>query len=155
MHRNRKHSSNDREEDFLQEYQEILTGFMNSDEEKLDLPPINSFYRRLVHKLAKSFRMETASEGVDADRHIVVTKSKGSVIPTPIKPKTGPVWNFGDREFLVDPLQREVEVALEKDGTVSAYNPEKAAHYLAYKKVTTGSFKIKSNQIIQIQDNEW
>jgi len=155
MHRQRKQVSDDKEIEVQLEYQNVLTEFMHSGEETLALPSMNSFYRRIVHQLAKRYRIASSSAGSEQDRHVVLVKNENSVIPKPIAPKAAPVWSFGDREFLVDPLQPTVGVALEKDGTVCVYDPKKHSTYLDQKNITSGAFKIKMNKIIEIQDNEW
>ncbi|MCP4295923.1 MAG: hypothetical protein GY786_09980 [Proteobacteria bacterium] len=145
----------DREEDFLLEYQNTLTEFIESTEKTLILPPMNSFFRRLVHNLAKRFKLNTASKGGELDRHVTISKTDVSFIPKPITKKAQPIWNFGDKEFLVDPQAEQVEVGLEKDGTVSLADPSKSGIYLDVKKVTTGAFKIRNNKVVEIQDSEW
>ena len=137
------------------EHQSLLTEFITSDEKELILPPMNSFFRRLIHNLAKRFKLVTASSGGELDRHVVIKKSKESFIPEPLTKKIQPVWNFGDREFLVNPLAEKVEIGLEKDGTISLADPDKIRTYLDVKKVTTGAFKIRNNRVVEIHDTEW
>lgn len=143
------------EEDFRAEAAELLKGFMNSDEEEKHLPPMNSFYRRLTHKLATDFGLDTRSEGEGKDRHIVVTKTDDSKIPEALPEKKVILWHFGDREFFVDPMQREVEVYLSTDGTIGVWEENAGIKVLDRRKVTSGSFKIKHSKIIEIHHAEW
>lgn len=143
------------DEDFRAEAAELLKEFMNSDEQEKHLPAMNSYYRRLTHKLATSFGLDTRSEGEDKDRHIVVTKTPDSKIPEALPQKKVILWHFGDREFFVDPMQSEVEVYLSADGTVGVWEEDAGIKALDRKLVTTGSFKIKRNQIIEIHHPEW
>ena len=112
----------ERDDIFISEYEEPLINFMKSDEEFLHLEPMNSYYRRLVHHLAKDFNLKTMSEGEGTERHVVLTKTMKSQTPEKLRNQRPIVWNFGNQEFLVDPLQEEVEIYLGKDGTVGLYN---------------------------------
>lgn len=146
---------NERDDVFVAECEEQMTGFMKSDEKVLHLEPMNSYYRRLVHHLAQEFQLKTNSEGEGPDRHVVLTKANKSQVPEKLRNQKSIVWNFGDQEFLVDPLQKEVEVYLGKDGTVGLFDPGANIPYITKKKVVSGSFKIKMNKIVELQDEEW
>ena len=145
---------NGKEEEFLIQYEEKMIGFLESSDEKMHLEPMNSYYRRLIHNLALRFSFGTSSEGADKDRHVVITKKKGSKAPERIKRKDPVTWNFRDREFLVDPLAEEVEVYLGKDGSVGLFN-ENVRDHITRKKGVSGAFKIKMNKIVELQDEEW
>ncbi len=144
-----------KDEVLLSDYEEQFVEFMKSEETELHLEPMNSYYRRLVHHLAKEFRLKTHSEGDGADRHVVLTKSDESLIPDKVRNQRPIVWNFGDQEFLVDPLQSLVEVYLGKDGSVGLYDETITTPYITKKKVVSGAFKIKMNKIVELHDDEW
>lgn len=143
-----------KEEEFLLQYEEKLIGFLESPDKVLHLEPMNSYYRRIIHNLAVRFGFGTSSEGADKERHVVITKTKESKAPERIKRKEPVTWNFRDREFLVDPLAKEVEVYLGKDGSVGLFNKDVRDH-ITRKKVVSGAFKIKMNKIVELQDDEW
>ncbi len=145
----------DRDDVFVAEYEEQLIGFMKGEENDIHLEPMNSYYRRLIHHLAMEFKLKTNSEGEGADRHVVLTKTKHSQIPDKLKNQRPIVWNYGDQEFLVDPLQPEIEVYLGKDGSVGLYNESANIPYITKKKVVSGVFKIKMNKIVELYDEEW
>lgn len=145
----------EKDELFVSEYEERLIAFMNSDETTIHLEPMNSYYRRLVHHLAMEFKFSTHSEGEGADRHVVLTKTEKSQIPKKLKHQKPIVWNYGDQEFLVDPLQESVEVYLGKDGSVGLYSEDSNVPYVTKKKVVSGVFKIKMNKIVELFDEEW
>ena len=151
------HSNDLRERDevFVAEYEEQFIAFMKSDETEMPLVPMNSYYRRLVHHLAKEFNLDTISKGEGNDRHVVISKTENSSIPEKLRNHRPIVWNFGDHEFLVNPLQPEVEVFLGKDGSVGLYDEAMNTPYIARKKVMTGAFKIKMNKIVELHDEEW
>lgn len=151
----RNNNNKERDTEFLADCEERFIHFIESDETVLQLEPMNSYYRRLIHHLAMEFKFDTRSEGEEQDRHVVLTKSEKSAIPEKLVNKRPIVWNFGDHEFLVDPLQKEVEVYLGKDGTVGLYNAEANIPYITKKKVVSGAFKIKMNKIVELHDEEW
>ena len=69
-----------------------------------------------------TFKFESFSEGSGNDRHIIVKKTDESTMPERMKRSPQIVWNFGDREFLVDPLKGETEIFLGKDGSVGLFD---------------------------------
>ncbi len=145
----------DRDDVFIAEYEEQLIAFMKSDQKALVLEPMNSYYRRLIHHLAMEFKLKTNSEGEGAERHVVLGKTKNSRIPDKLKNQKPIMWNFGDQEFLVDPLQPEIEVYLGKDGSVGLFDESLNVPYITKKKVVSGVFKIKMNKIVELHDEEW
>jgi len=146
--------SNLSDEDFEVEASKLLKDFMDSEQVVLHLPPMNSYFRRLCHKLAMKFNLMTESQGENHDRHIVVAKTQDSSIPADLAVKKTVLWHYGDREFYVDPLQPAVNIYLSLDGTVGVWE-EGLKQILAQRKVTTPSFKIKNSQIVEIHDPEW
>ncbi len=148
-------NNKEKDEDFVAQYEEQLIEFMKSDKDVLSLEPMNSYYRRLIHHLALEFNLGTYSEGEDKERHVVLSKVEKSCTPDRIKNRRSIVWNFGDQEFLVNPLADEVEVYLGRDGTVGLYDEEEKIPYITKKKVVSGAFKIKMNKIVELHDEEW
>ncbi|MDT8445371.1 MAG: R3H domain-containing nucleic acid-binding protein [bacterium] len=143
------------EEEFMVEVAELLKTFMESDLSEQHLPAMNSYYRRLTHQLATRFGLDTRSEGEAKDRHIVVAKTDDSTVPEDLPEKKNIIWNFGDQEFFVDPMQREVDIYLAEDGTVGVWDASAPVRVLDRKKVNTGSFKIKQSQIVLITSPNW
>lgn len=145
----------ERDEIFVAEYEEQISAFIDSEETVFHLSPMNSYYRRLVHHLALEFKLKTNSEGEGNDRHVVLTKDEKSKTPDRIKKQKPTIWDFGEQEFLVDPLQPEVEIYLGKDGNVGLYDESLNVPYVTKKKVVSGVFKIKKNKIVELHDDEW
>lgn len=141
-------------QEFIDYNSERLVSFAKSEEEIIRLEPMNSFYRRLIHNLANRFNFKTNSEGENRDRHIVITKTKDSHIPEDLN-VTRPVWDWGDREFSVNPLEEEIEIVLFRDGSFGMRGSNESTKLIDSRKVTTGSFKIKGNKIVTIQDSDW
>ena len=145
---------NQKDREFVDYYAERLVSFLKSIEKTIHLEPMNSFYRRLVHNLAKRFHFNTKSEGENLDRHIVITKTEGSRVPEDLNIKR-PVWDWGDREFLVNPMEPEVEIVLLHNGSFGLRGENEKERSYDMRKITTGSFKIKNNKIVTIHDMEW
>ena len=142
------------DDQLIETYEQEYTEFLNSAEEVMHLPPMNSYQRRLVHQLASEFKFETSSEGEGDQRHVVVRKNENSAIPSKKISTGSPKWNFGDKEFIVNSLE-SVYVYLAKDGSIGTWDESVTLPVIAKKLVTSGSFKVKNSQIIEIQDPEW
>jgi len=128
--------------------------FIKSGETTLLMPPMNSYKRRLVHQLALEFEMESQSEGEDKERHNVLTKTDKTAVPqkSPLKQIT---WNHGNREYLTPKSRDGVKISLLSNGSVmtdGAYLPD---DIITSKVVTTGSFKVINNRIIEFHEDGW
>ena len=145
----------EKDEEFVLNHEELLIQFFESDDDVLSLEPMNSYYRRLVHNLAKRYKYETHSEGEGDQRHIVLTKTPKIALPERIQKKSPVVWDFGDREFFIDPLKKGMEIYLGKDGSIGIYDDNNGVDYITKKKVQSSSFKIRRNKIVEIDNDEW
>ena len=67
------------DEVFLKELQVMYARFIESDKQELKLEPMNSYKRRLAHKLGTKFRIESTSIGED-DRRAVVLKKTDKIL---------------------------------------------------------------------------
>ncbi len=143
------------DDEILNQYEEEFRKFLSGKTKTLHLPPMNSYQRRLLHQLALEFKFNTGSEGEGEDRHVVVSKTPESAAPEKKQTNRGPVWSYGDREFMVDSKRRSVWVYLAKDGSVGTLEPDTNTPLLTKKKITTGSFKVKNSRIVEIVDPEW
>ena len=59
---------------FVNEISIIIDEFVKTKKQKLQLKPMNSFYRHLVHQLVQDKNLYSASEGSGESRHLVVYK---------------------------------------------------------------------------------
>ena len=143
------------EQAFLSLQENLLAEFVNSEKEILHLEPMNAYYRRLIHQLSIEFKLESFSEGEDKNRHIVLKKNPDSTIPEQKYNEQNTCWDFGDREFFVGKDSSGIKIVLTSDGNVEEYMSQDSIKIIARKTVTTGSFKIKQNQIIVITDEIW
>ena len=154
---NQTEADKEQEQEFVLQIEKKINWFQKSGRDYVRLKPMNSYYRRLSHKMADSLGLFTCSEGEGPDRHIVVHRLKKSLEkPTPMMPESSQnyKWDFGDREFFVNSLQAEVEIFLGRDGTVGL-SEVSGQNYITKRKITTKSFKIRKDQIVIIHDNEW
>ncbi len=142
------------DEQLIETYEQEFIGFLKSGEEILHLPPMNSYQRRLIHQLASEFKFDTSSEGEGEQRHVVVRKNDDSSAPEKRKTGQPTLWNFGDREFIVNSME-SIWIFLAKDGSIGTWDESVTQLILTKKLVTSGSFKIKDSQIIEIQDPNW
>ncbi len=145
----------EKDQKLIEDTEAEFAAFLEAEDTTHHLPPMNSYNRRLVHKLAEEFGFKTASDGEGDNRHVTITKAKESKKPKERQLGKVPVWNFGDREFIVDSYAGSVEVYLSKDGTIGAWVAGSNIPYIVKKAVTSGSFKIKANEIVEIQDANW
>lgn len=63
------------ERDFEREIRMRVRYFLQSDEDELELEPMNSFRRRVVHNAAKEWHLHSESRGDERDRHVVLIKT--------------------------------------------------------------------------------
>lgn len=144
----------EQEKELILQIEKKIKRFQKSGRDFVHLKPMNSYYRRLSHKLADEMGLFTCSEGEGPDRHIVVHRSKKNVEKVSSGNTRGYRWDFGNREFFVDPMQASVEVFLGKDGTIGL--GEVSGHnYITKRDITTKSFKVKKDKIVTIHDAEW
>lgn len=142
--------------EFFQENEKALTDFVESSDDSLHLPPMNSYNRRLIHKIAAEFNVNTTSEGEGDERHVVLVRTEDSLVPEGGFQLPVPVWDFKHREFIVRYSKKGIPVFLSIDGNVGLdenLDPEIAV--VDRHLVTTGSFKIRKNKIIEFDHEDW
>lgn len=151
---NQTEADKEKEQEFILQIEKKINWFKKSGRDYVHLKPMNSYYRRLSHKLADTLGLFSCSEGEGPDRHLVVHRTKkGMETPAPESTRSYK-WDFGDREFFVNSMQASVEIFLGKDGTVGL-SEVSGQNYITKRKISTKSFKVKKDQIITILDSEW
>ena len=68
------------EEAVAAEWKPTLLDFCKGSEDKLELPPMNSFKRRVVHALAEECGLQHTSVGEGKAKYVVVTRLAGGVL---------------------------------------------------------------------------
>ncbi|MGK0289931.1 MAG: hypothetical protein ACI86H_001386 [bacterium] len=144
---------NAEDEDFLLDLEEKVIVFMKTEDPELELESSNSYYRRLTHKLAEGFKLDSRSEGDGKKRYIVLVKNEKSVTPDKKIVTNQKVWDFGAREFLVKKAADGCEVYLGKDGSIGVY--EEGTPFIDKKIIYTGAIRIQKNKIIEFNSPEW
>ena len=135
------------EREFLRELETRIQYFVNSGEDQLVLEPMNSYYRRQVHTLAKTFNLESESHGEDRERTVCLLRTKNTAVPT--GRSNVKLWDFGSQEFPVNPGEKGVRVALKADGSVELYSEQEKSHIIVDKLVKSKTFRIRKGQILE------
>ena len=62
--------------DFAREIEMRISYFLRSEEPELELEPMNSYRRRMVHNVATKYRLRTESRGEDRERYVCLIKTE-------------------------------------------------------------------------------
>ena len=66
---------------FVARVEDQLQHLIKSDEANIRFPPMNSFYRNVIHQLTEHYKLESVSYDHEPYRNVVVTKNLRSTIP--------------------------------------------------------------------------
>jgi len=142
---------NSDDELFLKELETVFIRFVDSGKEQFNLEPMNSYKRRLAHKLASQFELETESIGEDKERAVLLKKTPQTKIPTSRKVKL-PRIDTGHETYYAKP---GVQIVLRSDGSFGVPWKEKDGHLIDKRVIHDGVFRIRSNQIVCQDDSNW
>ena len=78
-------SSSDKE--LMTEINEALISFIKSNETHLQMDPMNSYRRRMVHKIGTEFKLTSESTGEGDSRSVRLEKTHVSAIPENVNKK--------------------------------------------------------------------
>ncbi|MBI3992778.1 MAG: hypothetical protein HY342_05865 [Candidatus Lambdaproteobacteria bacterium] len=134
------------ERDFQREIEMRLQYFVESEEKELEFEPMNSFKRRHVHNIAKTFNMESYSRGDEPARYVAVVKTAETEVPKTRKPRK---WDFGTQSFPIHPGQGGVHLALKLDGSIEMFREEDKDYVLDHAMVTAHEIRIRNGKILQ------
>ncbi len=152
----RRHSaeSADRQEQqFLESIENRIKYFLVSDEPELDLEPMNSYKRRLVHKLAVQYKLETESRGEEPERRVCLVRTGESSAPTGrSRPR---MLDFGAQTFPVNPGDEGLHLALKMDGTIELWQERDQHQVVDHRLVTSSQIRIRNGKIVTPDDAEW
>lgn len=170
------------ERDFEKEIEMRLHYFIDSNEQELELEPMNSFRRRLVHNVAKTFNMETESRGEEPTRYVALIKTGDSAAPSadsetsaapnsktdetalpnrkaeePAAPRgrAPRTWDFGNQTFPIDPGKDGVRLALKIDGSLEVWRESEQKYILFDCVVTAREVRVRQGKILQPGDSGW
>ena len=132
--------------EFGREIEMRIGYFLQSEERELDLEPMNSYRRRMVHTIAKKFTLDSESRGEDRERYVCLLKTQETTQSPP--PSRARMWDFGSQNFNVNPGQHGIRMALKIDGSVEIWRASEQSHIITDRVVTTQEFRIRQGKIV-------
>jgi len=141
-------SSSDQE--LMMEINAALVRFINSDDSHLQLEPMNSYRRRMVHKIGSKYHLTSESIGEGDSRSVRLGKTNSTAIP-----KNSNYNKVIDRGIEIFYAKPGAEIVLRNDGSFGISLKERESRVLDRRKVEDGEFRIRENKIICKQDSKW
>ena len=138
------------DEELIVEISEALVRFIKSEETQLQLEPMNSFRRRMVHKIGTKYKLTSESEGEGKNRSVNLIKTEQTGIPENIIQNS--VIDRGIEIFYSKP---GTEIVLRKDGSFGVVLNERETRILDRRPVEDGEFRIRQNKIVCKNDRNW
>ena len=127
-----------------------IVRFIQSDELHLQMDPMNSYRRRMVHKIGTEYKLSSESTGEGENRSVRLSKTATTEIPENINKQM--VIDRGIEIFYVKPGE---EIVLRNDGSFGVALKERDNKILDKRTVEEGEFRIRDNKIICKQDSNW
>lgn len=134
-----------------------ISYFLQSPEEELELEPMNSYRRRMVHSIASKFHLRTESRGEDRDRYVCLVKTA----ETQTTPDTGGeapparrvrLWDYGNQTFPVKPGPNGIHMALKVDGSIEIFRDADRSHILADRVIKAHEFRVRQGKLLEPGD---
>lgn len=141
-------SSSDQE--LMTDINAAIVRFIQSDESQLQMEPMNSYRRRMVHKISTEYKLSSESIGEGDSRSVRLSKTATTAIPENINKKR--VIDRGIEIFYAKP---GAEIVLRNDGSFGVSLKELENKILDRRTVEEGEFRIRDNKIICKQDSNW
>ena len=141
-------SSSDQE--LMTDINAAIVCFIQSDESQLQMEPMNSYRRRMVHKIGNEYKLSSESTGEGDSRSVRLSKTATTAIPENINKKR--VIDRGIEIFYAKP---GAEIVLRNDGSFGVSLNERENKILDRRTVKEGEFRIRVNKIICKQDSNW
>ena len=138
------------DEELLSEINDALVSFIKSEETHLQLEPMNSFRRRMVHKIGTKYKLTSESTGEGINRSVSLNKTEITEIPENIMQN-----NVIDRGIEIFYSKPGTEIVLRKDGSFGISLNERETRVLDRRPVEDGEFRIRQNKIICRNDSNW
>ena len=127
-----------------------IVRFIQSDETHLQMDAMNSYRRRMVHKIGTEYKLSSESTGEGENRSVRLSKTATTEIPENINKQM--VIDRGIEIFYVKP---GAEIVLRNDGSFGVALKERDDKILDKRTVEEGEFRIRDNKIICKQDSNW
>ena len=145
--------------EFAREIEMRISYFLQSPEEELELEPMNSYRRRMVHSIAGKYHLRTESRGEDRDRYVCLVKTDETVsvpdAPATAESRPTPrvrLWDYGNQTFPVNPGKNGIHMALKVDGSLEIFREAERSHVLAERVVTSREFRVRQGRILMPGD---
>ena len=138
------------DEELLAEINDALVRFIKSEETQLKMEPMNSFRRRMVHKIGSKYKLTSESTGEGINRSVSLIKTELTEIPENIVQN-----NVVDRGIEIFYSKPGTEIVLRKDGSFGISLNERETRVLDRRPVEDGEFRIRQNKIICRNDSNW
>ena len=138
------------DQDFINSIYQDLKEFVESGEEMLEFQPMNSYQRRLVHKLVANFRLKSHSVG-EEERFVCVVRTDDSLVPEMEIDPSQPVYDYGMQTYFTAPATR---IVLRSDGSFGI--PLKSERFaLLDERMVERAFRIRKNKIVCHGEKGW
>ena len=138
------------DEELIVEINDALVRFVNSEETQLQMEPMNSFRRRMVHKIGTKYKLTSESTGEGINRSVSLKKTELTEIPENIIED-----NVIDRGIEIFYAKPGTEIILRKDGSFGLAYKERETRILDRRPVVDGEFRIRQNKIVCRNDSNW
>ena len=135
---------------FVKEIEFILDEFLKTKSSEKKLEPMNSYQRRLVHKICSLYKINSNSSGNKENRYVVIKKQDTSKKPN-LKFKAILI-DKGNEIYYAKP---GINIVLRYDGSFGIQLNESKNNYIHKRVIHDGIFRIKSNQIVCQGDSNW
>ena len=138
------------DEELIAEINDTLMRFVKSEETHLQLEPMNSFRRRMVHKIGTKYKLTSESTGEGINRSVSLRKTELTEIPENIMQN-----NVIDRGIEIFYVKPGTEIVLRKDGSFGLALNKRDPRVIDRRPVEDGEFRIRHSKIVCRDDNNW
>ena len=138
------------DEELISEINDTVVRFIKSEETHLQLEPMNSFRRRMVHKIGTKYKLTSESTGEGINRSVSLRKTKLTEI-------TGNITlnKDIDRGIEIFYAKPGTEIVLRKDGSFGIERNDPETRIIDKRPVEDGEFRIRQNKIVCRHDSNW
>ena len=124
--------------------------FIRSAKNEMQMYPMNSYRRRIVHKISSEYKLISKSTGEGENRSVCLTKTSDTIIPERLnKEKTI------DRGIEIFYAKRGSEIILRNDGSFGVLLKEREDMIIDRRLIEDGEFRIRDSKIVCKDDVNW
>lgn len=140
------------DQEFIDTIEGQINDFLKTNESMLELDPMNSYRRRLVHKLASAYNLKSQSVGDSEERYVCVIRTEKSAPPAKTaKAASGPTFTYD----MVYPVKPGSKIRLRTDGSFGVDKGEEKLPLLDERVVEAKAFRIVNSKIIVPGEDGW